>query len=133
MQEKQTARLENEIKHLKEKRRQFLLDYHFYQLSNNGFIENQNEENSLVGKIEIADESKRRPTDELLSAKSSSLKEELAKTKRNSSRKSTGKSPVNNNCSNLSPVVLPGAPFIVYSLQDYDILEDWSIIKMHSS
>ena len=30
-------------------------------------------------------------------------------------------------------VLMPGAPFIVYSLQDYDILEDWSIIKMHNS
>ena len=48
MHEKQIGRLENEIKQLKEKRRQFLLDYHLYQLNNNGFIEN---EENLVSHI----------------------------------------------------------------------------------
>lgn len=34
----------------------------------------------------------------------------------------------------MAPVLLPtSAPFIVYSLHDYDILEDWSIIKMHNN
>ena len=33
--------------------------------------------------------------------------------------------------SSSSPTLLPVGPYIVYSLQDYDILEDISIIKMH--
>lgn len=33
--------------------------------------------------------------------------------------------------SSASPTLLPAGPYIVYSLQDYDILEDISIIKMH--
>lgn len=33
--------------------------------------------------------------------------------------------------SSASPTLLPVGPYIVYSLQDYDILEDISIIKMH--
>ena len=33
-----------------------------------------------------------------------------------------------------TPVILPAAaPFIVYSLQDYDILEDWHLLEMHNN
>ena len=34
---------------------------------------------------------------------------------------------------NASATLLPGGPYIVYTLQDYDILEDISIIKMHNN
>ncbi len=130
--------MENEIKQLKEKRRQFLVDYNYYQLSNNGYIENESEDvNNLLNKFENHEKSSPVEGSNIVQPIINGMKEEPIKSKRINGKKTTVKSPTaiitNNNCSNLSPCVLPGAPFIVYSLQDYDILEDWSIIKMHSS
>ncbi len=124
--------MENEIKQLKEKRRQFLLDYNYYQLNNTGYIENECEDaNNLLNNERPNPVDSTQPT-------LTSIKDEPIKSKRINGKKTTTRSPttiINNNncCANLSPCALPGAPFIVYSLQDYDILEDWSIIKMHSN
>ena len=117
---------------MKEKRRQFLLDYNYYQLNNTGYIENEYEDaNNLLNNEKPNPVDSTQPT-------LTNIKDEPVKSKRINGKKTTTRSPttiINNNncCANLSPCVLPGAPFIVYSLQDYDILEDWSIIKMHSN
>ena len=130
------ARLDAEIKQLKEKRRQFLLDYHLYQLNQNGFIEN--EENTDTTGNEQCDDENECPTESKSVTNADPdvvVKEEPGKfakrnsnnTTPNSKSKANTKSPTS-----FSPVIFQGAPIIVYSLQEYDILEDWSIIKMHS-
>jgi hypothetical protein len=125
--DKQLAKIESEIRQLEENKRQFLLDYNLFKLNQNGCFDDgnillheltglNNNENDVIENENINNNDFGEETQQ---------QEEIPSKK---SKKCTKKSsPVSN------PVIMPGAPFIVYSLQDYDILEDWSIIKMHNN
>ena len=122
--DKYVCKLEQEIKQLEENRRQFLLDYNWYQLMANGasIDELNQDQNELLGSTrnqsEIDDD-----LEELrkLTGKSSGSNDEKKDNENSSSS------------SQLSPVLLQGTPYIVYSLQDYEILEDLFVIKMHNN
>ena len=47
----------------------------------------------------------------------------------NNNRTSTSSNSNNSNSNPAAAVILPGAPFVVYSLQDCEILEDLSFLK----
>jgi len=131
--DKQVNKLENQIKQLEESKRQFMLEYSLFKLNQNGSMEDEDGQQNIdsINNNNENDESNNHDK---------SLEEDLnmssnSKKKLNSSfnKKTSNKKSPNSKYSNISPVLMPGAPFIVYSLNDYDILEDWSIIKMHNN
>lgn len=139
--DKYLSRIELEIGKLEEKRRQFTLDYGIYQLSGNSGNSNNDESN---GENSQSPDVETNATDESLrkSKRTNSTSTNANGKKTNASK--TNAQSTNNNDASLSPVnlttntlvaplLLQGTPFIVYSLQDYDILEDLSIIKMHTN
>jgi hypothetical protein len=126
--DKQISKIETEIRQLEENKRQFLLDYNLFKINQNGCFDdgdillheltgldnhqNEDNDNENINNNDFEEETQQQ--EEIPSKKSKKC-----------SKKTT--SPASN------PVIMPGAPYIVYSLQDYDILEDWSIIKMHNN
>lgn len=127
--DKYVSKLECEIKQTEESRRQFALDYNWYQLTANGasLDELNNDQCALLGQsTRLSVEDGDNEDDDL---------EELRRLTAGSG-KSKGASSSHHNSSNntsLSPVLLHGTPYIVYSLQDYEILEDLYAIKMQKS
>jgi len=118
--EREMQRIENEIKQIEESRRQFLVDYEIHQLNENGSIQaavdsslDMNAGSSTTGDY----------TADLAPKKVKRKKSQL-----NGVGLGTAAS-----LASPSPLTLAGGPFIVYSLPDYDILEDWSVIKMHAN
>jgi amino acid permease len=102
-------RIENEIRNLEESRRQFIVDYGIYQIKETGSF------NSFD-----------------IDSKQKSNKHQM-KSRHNSSLSIGGGTGGTAVASSTGSFISSGSPFIVYSLHDYDILEDWSIIKMHSN
>lgn len=132
------AKLEHEIKEMEEKRRQFLLDYNLFHLESNRSIKNsKNDDEEMNLEINVNFNSEKMNSNISPNSVAGELinenltLEDLAKKSQKS--KKSPKSNQNNNANknSTSPINFHGSPFIVYSLQDYDILEDWSIIKMH--
>ncbi|CAF0852422.1 unnamed protein product [Brachionus calyciflorus] len=135
--DKYVSRLENEIREIEEKRRNFLLDYNLLELSMKDSFGDQPYENiKLEVDVNFHDYSDKKNLNNGSNSidnnnEQHSPEEPTKKTKK--SKKSPKTTHNNSNRSSSSPVVFHGSPFIVYSLQDYDILEDWSIIKMHTN
>ena len=99
-----------------------MLDYSWYQLAANGAsLDELNADHSeLLG---------HKPDE------GSDINHDLEELRRltggcNKSKQTNSPSATNN--TSLSPVLLQGTPFIVYSLQDYEILEDLYSIKMQN-
>jgi hypothetical protein len=108
-------KLESEIKQLEESRRQFALDYNWYQLAVNGasLDELNRDQTGFLGQSNVnGDDSK----------------------DVESSGGGGGGSTTKAKSSNSSPVALQsyGTPYIVYSLHDFEILEDLYSIKLQS-
>ena len=95
--DKYKSNIANEIRQIEENRRQFLLDYKLYQISQNEGMSEAPQ--AVVNFNEIDGELKQANGNKTTLVETSYEDEE---------------------------------PCIVYSLQDYEILEDWSIIKMHN-
>jgi hypothetical protein len=127
--DKQVSKLESDIRHFEDSKRQFLLDYNLYKLNHTGCINDgdivlhdlSTLDNDSIGIEEDKDYEKVNGANQDYTSKK--FVEEKQKPMNNDNKSSD----------TLQPVILPGAPFIVYTLQDYDILEDWSIIKMHNN
>lgn len=136
--DKYVAKLEHEIKEMEEKRRQFLLDYNLFQLESNASTkDSKNDEEEIFLETDVNFNNSEK-TSSILSPNSvsESINDNLTLEDLTKKSKKSKKSPKSNHISNsnkndTSPMTFHGSPFIVYSLQDYDILEDWSIIKMH--
>jgi hypothetical protein len=125
--DKQIAKIESEIRQLEENKRQFLLDYNLFKLNQNGCFDDGDillhELTGLDNHENLDNEIENINTNDF--GEETQQQEEIpSKKSKKCSKKS---SPVSNQ------IIMPGAPFIVYSLHDYDILEDWSIIKMHNN
>ncbi|RNA14525.1 breast cancer metastasis-suppressor 1 [Brachionus plicatilis] len=136
--DKFVAKLEHEIKEMEEKRRQFLLDYNLFQIGPNDLDKTQrNEGENMNLEIDVNFNSSDKmstntsPNSISESINSQFTPEESAKKNKKSKKSPKSSQNINSNRNSTSPMVFHGSPFIVYSLQDYDILEDWSIIKMH--
>jgi hypothetical protein len=144
--DKYVSKLEREIKQLENSRRQFLLDYNWYQLTANGasLDELDQEQNDLLFKFHshnLQSELETMEENSFMSAKSKEereIEEELkllqrltGKQQKANDSTTTPSSIKNSSC--ISPVNLQGTPYVVYSLQDYEILEDLFAIKMHSN
>lgn len=121
--DKHVSKLEDEIKKLEESRRLFMLDYNWYQLAANGATlddldHTQHEFLSINPKKQEQNAASSNPIDEDLEE----LRKLTSGLNKSANKSKTASSPSGN--SSLSPVLLHGTPYIVYSLQDYEILED---------
>lgn len=99
--DKYMTKLESDIKQLEERRHQFLLDYHWYQMAANGLGIND-----LIEKSEPVESDEKRPK-----VVGSTAAVAASSTSQHN----------------------PNEPFVVYSLTDYEIMEDLCAIKMYSN
>lgn len=147
--DRHVAKIESEIVQLEEKRRQLNLDYKLYQLyqSEKAASSSPDEDdlpkaNDVEGKDTHMDENhhqqpnlrkstRNKPTSIDSSGKTSASSSGIWSTDLSAGLESI-KSKALGQLYNrqLDP---DAAPYIVYSLSDFEILEDWSILNMHKS
>jgi len=119
--DKYKANIEKEIRQLEENRRQFILDYSYYQMCQYGRLSDDEDESNDAATTGDWERKESGPIDQ---------EDQASCTKSSSSNK---QAPIGNTATLTTPLNLSGTSIIVYSLQEYEILEDYSIIKMHKN
>jgi hypothetical protein len=126
------SRIESEIKQLEEKRRQFTLNYSIYQLDM-ATAAAQEEDPAESDMALAAKEEEEEGGDEQLRKSKRTNGNEKSKQSKGSGNSGSTTSVEAGVTNMVTPLLLHGTPYVVYSMNDYDIMEDWSIIQMHSN